>query len=128
MSPRDVLRKRSETIFPTTISSSPGRNMRPSTTWILGRSAEDLGPTPRTTTFVGVPFFRTRFQTTTSSAVASGCPSVAFAISGWLWSAAAASRVMMLVSSAVDPERTTIALAGEPVVRSAASKPPASRA
>ncbi len=126
LSPTAAFWKRSEAILPTMISFSPGRNMRPSTMWTLERSAADLGPIPRTTTFVVVPDLRGRFQTTTSSAVASGCPSGARAISGWLWKTAAASRVMMLVSSAVDPERTMIALSGEPVDRRADSKPPAS--
>ena len=83
--------------------------------WTLGRSAKDFAVTPRTTTLVEVPFFRVRFQSTTSSWVASGCPSGARAISGWLSMAAADSRSMMLVSSAVEPFRTTIAFRGDPV-------------
>jgi hypothetical protein len=83
-----------------------------------------LGPTPRTTTFVVVPDFRVRFQTTMSSDAASGVPSVARAISGWLETAAATSRSRMLMSSAVDPFRITIAFCGDPVLVSAAWKPP----
>ena len=91
----------------------------------MGRSATDFAVTPRTTTLAGVPFFRLRFQSTTSSWVASGVPSGARAISGWLSIDAAASRATMLVSSAVEPFRITIAFVGDPVAWSADWNPPA---
>ena len=69
---------------------------------------------------------RGRFVSTTTSALASGCPSAAVATSGSARRMFTASRVMPLEISLSAPLRSTSRLSFEPVSSSAAWKPEAS--
>ena len=101
---------------PTTSSRRPVSNLRPSTSFRLGRTAQAMSPTPRRVTLPSSPSLRGTLADTTISAEASGRPSASRAISGARSMVVIASRASTDISSADEPPRSTMAVSVLPLL------------
>ena len=103
-------------LLPTMISDDPIRNRRPATSFTCGRRGIDASWTPRTTTLEWLPAPRLgRAIRTTTSLATSLRPSPPIATWGSISTIEACPRSMPLITSDVDPLRTTTTLSSEPV-------------